>query len=80
MFWRADHFSDDMIHTVNNMELIFNEAFVREAAKRNNAINIYWKAEKPLRTPACECSQHEGTVFPCIVREKPQVPNISNLL
>ena len=41
-----NYFSDDMIHTVNNMELIFNEAFVREAAKRNNAINIYWKAEK----------------------------------
>ena len=28
-----------------------------------------------LRTPPCECSQHEGAVFPCIVRKKPQVPN-----
>ena len=27
-------------------------------------------ARTPLRTPACECSQHEGAVFPCIVRKK----------
>ena len=25
--------------------------------------------------PACECSQHDGAVSPCMVRKKPQVPN-----
>ena len=28
-----------------------------------------------MGTPACEGSQHEGAVFPSIVRKKPQVPS-----
>ena len=28
-----------------------------------------------LKSVPCECSQHEGAVFPCIVRKKTQVPN-----
>ena len=37
-------------------------------------------ARTPLRTPPCECSQHEGAVFPCIVRKKTQVPNTARCL
>src|SRR5574337_562760 len=34
-----------------------------------------FRSRTPLRTPPCECSQHEGAVFPCILWKKPQVPN-----
>ena len=55
-------------------DIYYFEIFNHSAVIHTNK-SEYTDARTPLRTLACECSQHEGSVFPCIVRKKPQVPN-----